>query len=87
MIRCSSHTRQHRRARWRLRLPGGRQGDIILFLPVRDVFAKVPRLSRSWKAVVDSSVRASDQALAATSERQCDSAYEVQQRSYLRELQ
>jgi hypothetical protein len=61
--------------------------NIILFLPVRDVFAKVPRLSRSWKAVVDSSVRASDQALAATSERQCDSAYEVQQRSYLRELQ
>jgi hypothetical protein len=30
--------------------------NIILFLPVRDVFAKVQRLSRSRKAVVDSSV-------------------------------
>jgi hypothetical protein len=29
--------------------------NIILFLPVKDVFAKVQRLSRSWKAVVDSS--------------------------------
>jgi hypothetical protein len=30
--------------------------NIILCLPVKDVFAKVQRLSRSWKAVVDSSV-------------------------------
>jgi hypothetical protein len=30
--------------------------NIILFLPVTDVFAKVQRPSRSWKAVVDSSV-------------------------------
>jgi hypothetical protein len=30
--------------------------NIILCLPVKDLFAKVQRLSRSWKAVVDSSV-------------------------------